>query len=175
MRTNFSNVFTTRNCTPSDHPRIISVMNDWWAGRDLSHMLPRVFLEHFCDTSFVIEKENSLIAFLVGFLSQYRIEESYIHFAGVHPQFRGIGIGAFLYDRFSESCLKNGRSIIKSCTSPVNKGSINFHKRMGFQVVNGNSETDGVQVTLDYNRPNDPKVLFKKDLILSLNCSKRKT
>jgi GNAT superfamily N-acetyltransferase len=164
MRTDFQNDFTIRNSTPSDHPRIIRVMNDWWAGRDLSHMLPRVFLEHFCDTSFILEKNNSLIAFLIGFLSQYRIKEGYIHFTGVHPSFRGIGIGTFLYDRFSDVCLENGRSIIKSCTSPVNKASINFHKRIGFQVDNGNSVIDEIQVTLDYNRPNDPKVLFRKDL-----------
>jgi hypothetical protein len=25
---------------------------------------------------------------------------------------------------------------------------------------NGNAETGGIQVTLDYNRPNDPKVLL---------------
>ena len=162
MNSGFPNNFTIRNSIPSDHPRIIKVMEDWWDGRELSHMLPRVFLEHFCDTSFVIEKDNALVAFLIGFLSQYRIEEGYIHFAGVHPQFCGIGIGAYLYNRFSEICLENGRSIIKSCTSPVNKASINFHKRLGFQVEKGNSEIDGIQVTLDYNKPNDPKVLFKK-------------
>ncbi|MCP4119325.1 MAG: GNAT family N-acetyltransferase [Desulfobacteraceae bacterium] len=128
-----------------------------------SHMLPRVFLEHFCDTSLVIEKDNSLIAFLIGFLSQYRTEEAYIHFAGVHPEFRGFGIGAYLYNRFSKICTDNGRSIIKACTSPVNTASINFHQKMGFQIEKGNSEVDGIQVTLGYNKPHDHKVLFKKN------------
>ena len=162
MDTGFPNKFTIRNSAPSDHPQIISVMKDWWDGRELSHVLPRVFLEHFCDTSFIIEKDNVMVAFLIGFLSPYKIEEGYIHFAGVHPQFRGIGIGAYLYNSFSEICIEDGRSIIKSCTSPVNKASVGFHKRMGFKIEKGNSEIDGIQVTLNHNKPNDPKVLFKK-------------
>jgi len=41
----------TRNCKPSDHPRIIGVLKDWWGGRDLTWMLPRLFLIHFGETS----------------------------------------------------------------------------------------------------------------------------
>ena len=33
-----------------------------------------------------------------------------------------------------------------------------------FQIGQGNAEVDGIQVTLDYNKPNDPKVLFEKHL-----------
>jgi hypothetical protein len=51
---------------------------------------------------------------------------------------------------------------VKACTSPVNKGSIEFHKKLGFEIAKGDAEIDGIQVTLDYNRPNDPKVLFEK-------------
>lgn len=85
----------------------------------------------------------------------------YIHFAGVHPDYRGIGIGVFLYDRFFGICRENDRNIIKACTSPVNKGSIEFHKKIGFNISNGDAVIDGVQVTLDYNKPDDPKVRFE--------------
>jgi len=43
----------------------------------------------------------------------------------------------------------------------VNKGSVDFHKKIGFEISNGNAEINGIQVTLDYNKPNDPKVLFE--------------
>ena len=33
--------------------------------------------------------------------------------------------------------------------------------RTGFEISKGNAEIEGIQVTLDYNRPNDPKVLFE--------------
>ena len=152
-----------RNSKPSDHPRIIKVMKDWWDGRDLTSMLPRLFLEHFYDTSLVIEDgKNELIAFLIGFLSQSQTNECYIHFAGVHPKYRGLGLGAYLYHRFFQICKENNRAMVRACTSPVNKGSIKFHKKMGFQIEPGNGQLLDVSVTLDYNCPDDPKVLFVK-------------
>lgn len=37
-----------RNVQPSDYPAIISVLDEWWGGRKMSDMLPRLFFEHFC-------------------------------------------------------------------------------------------------------------------------------
>ena len=124
-------------------------------------MLPKLFLIHFNNTSFVIEKRDELIAFLIGFLSPAKPMEGYIHFAGVHPEYRGIGIGEYLYNKFFKICKESSRNIIKACTSPVNKGSIEFHKKIGFNISRGNAEIDGIQVTLNYNKPDDPKVLFE--------------
>lgn len=87
---------------------------------------------------------SSLGRFLIGFLSQSNTKEGYIHFAGVHPDYRGIGLGEYLYEQFYKVCKQNKRDTIRSCTSPVNKGSIEFHKRMGFQVERGNPEIDGI-------------------------------
>jgi hypothetical protein len=72
-----------------------------------------------------------------------------------------MGLGAFLYHRFFQVCKENSRDTVKACTSPVNKGSIRFHKRIGFNILKGNAEVDGVQVSLDYNYPGDSKVLFE--------------
>jgi len=155
---------TIRLALPSDHPRIISVMPEWWDGRDLTGMLPRLFLVHFHDTSLVAEKDGEFVGFLVGFLSQSRKDEGYIHFVGVHPDFRKKGLGRELYRRFFRICREHGRSLVRSCTSPVNKGSIVFHGRMGFMTEGGDLRVDGVPVTPDYNRPNDSKVLFAKYL-----------
>lgn len=161
MHTELPGGLKIRNLRPSDHPGIITVLKDWWGGRDLREMLPKLFFIHFTTTSFVIERQGELIAFLIGFLSPAKPGEGYIHFAGVHPEYRGIGIGEHLYNRFFKSCRENGRDVIRACTSPVNKGSIAFHKKIGFKISRGNSEIDGTRVTLDYNRPGDPKVLFE--------------
>lgn len=161
MNHELPNGLTIRNSQPSDHPRIIHVLKDWWGGRDLTRMLPKLFLLHFNNTSFVIENGDELIAFLIGFLSPAKPKEGYIHFVGVHPDYRGIGLGKLLYNRFFKICKVNKRDTIRACTSPVNKGSIEFHKKMGFDISHGNAEIEGTPVTLDYNRPNDPKVLFE--------------
>jgi ribosomal protein S18 acetylase RimI-like enzyme len=161
MHHNLPDGLQLRNSRSSDHARIIGVLKDWWGGRDLTWMLPKLFLNHFTNTSFVIEKDGELIAFLIGFLSPAKPKEGYIHFAGVHPDHRRVGMGKFLYQRFFEICKENQRDTIRACTSPVNKGSIAFHKKIGFDITKGNAEVDGLQVTLDYNKPGDPKVLFE--------------
>lgn len=156
-----------RFALPSDHPKIVSVMPEWWNGRDLRAMLPRLFLIHFCDTCLVAEKGGEFIGFLVGFLSQSRKNEAYIHFVGVHPGYRKKGLGALLYGRFFRICREEGCSTVRSCTSPINAGSIEFHKKMGFTIEPGDDAVDGIPVTKDYNRPGDPKVLFRKDLSIA--------
>ncbi|MBU2627787.1 MAG: GNAT family N-acetyltransferase [Proteobacteria bacterium] len=148
----------------SDHPRIINVMTEWWKGRDLTSSLPRLFLMHFKSTSFIAEHENKLVGFLIGFFSADHETMGYIHFAGVHPTFQGQGLGKKLYHLFFEHCLKDNRSIVRSCTSPVNKESIAFHKRLGFHIMPSDHLMDDVPVHLDYSMPGDAKVLFKKIL-----------
>ena len=149
---------------PSDHSKIIAILIDWWDGRDLTWMLPRLFLNHFYKTSFIIEREDLLIAFLIGFLSPSQASEGYIHFCGVHPDFRGMGIGAGLYQHFFRLCRQHDRHIVCACTSPVNQGSIRFHQKIGFGIVPGNGHMDGTPVTRDYNKPGDHKVLFKIEI-----------
>ncbi len=154
----------TRHCRPEDHDALIHAVGLWWEGRDLTAMLPRLFAEHFGTTSFVVHQGAELAAFLVGFLSPARPREGYIHFVGVHPHHRGQGLATDLYRRFFRLCLEQGRDTVRACTSPVNKGSIAFHTRLGFAVAPGAQLVDGVPVTPDYNRPGDHKVLFVKRL-----------
>jgi GNAT superfamily N-acetyltransferase len=153
-----------RNGGPSDYENVISVMPGWWDGRDLTAMLPKVFFIHFHHTIYIAELKNELVGFLVGFLSQSDNKVGYIHFVGVHPGYRKAGIGRLLYHKFYDTCKTNGRSIVKSCTSPINKLSINFHKQMGFAIEPGDGFVDNVPVTLNYLGQNDPKVLFRKEL-----------
>jgi ribosomal protein S18 acetylase RimI-like enzyme len=153
-----------RNGQPLDHENIISVMPEWWGGRDLSSSVLKVFFIHFKNTTFIAEIDGRLVGFLVGFMSQSEANVGYIHFAGVHPQFRKVGIGRLLYEEFCFVCKAKDRSIVKSCTSPVNKLSINFHKKMGFDIEQGDGIVDDVSVNLDYLGKGNPKVLFKKIL-----------
>jgi hypothetical protein len=151
-----------RKAKPADHENIIAALQNWWGGRDLTAMLPKLFLNHFNDTSFVIEKDGEMIGFLIGFISPALKNEAYVHFMGVHPDFRQKGIGTTLYERFFEICRIHGRNIIRACTSPVNRGSVDFHKRIGFELEPGDDKIEDLPVTSDYNRPGDHKVQFTK-------------
>ena len=154
----------TRNLKPSDYTAIITVLNDWWGGRSMSAMLPKLFFVHFKLTSFITEENGIIKGFLVGFVSQTRPHEAYIHFSGVNPEFRKCGIARELYERFFESVQAKGCHKIKCVTSIVNKTSIAFHAAMGFQIEPGNAEIDGVSYHPDYDGPGEHRVLFVKDL-----------
>ena len=95
-----SGAITVRAATPADYDRIAPVVDEWWGGRAMIDMLPRLFFVHFADTAFVAEDGAELAGFLAGFLSQTRPDEAYIHFAGVSPDHRGRGVGRLLYERF---------------------------------------------------------------------------
>jgi ribosomal protein S18 acetylase RimI-like enzyme len=144
----------TRSIRDSDYFTVISVLNDWWGGREMTHLLPRLFFEHFQNTSFVMEDDEQLIAFLVGFLSQTHPNEAYIHFIGVHPEYRKNGLARNLYDLFFAKVRSMGCDTVRCITSPVNEGSILFHKRMGFSV----------SVATDYAGPGQDRILFVKSL-----------
>ncbi|MGE5397693.1 MAG: N-acetyltransferase family protein [Chitinophagales bacterium] len=153
-----------RPLNESDYDRIIMVLNDWWGGRNMVDSLPRIFFKHFQTTSFVLEANDEIVAFLCGFVSPTYPEQAYIHFSGVHPHWREQGLAKRIYNAFFDKAHQKGCSEIYSITSPVNKDSIAFHRKMGFEILPGNREVEGVSVTINYNGPGKDRVLFVKKL-----------
>ncbi len=93
-----------RNIKSEDFEKITPILREWWGGRDMS--IPRLFFNHFQDTSFVIEADHKIIGFLIGFKSQSKRNEAYIHFVGVEPSFRNKKIANKLYNLFIEEVKK---------------------------------------------------------------------
>jgi L-amino acid N-acyltransferase YncA len=122
-----------RHGVPDDDARVAAVLDEWWGGRRMVDMLPRLFFTHFRDTSFVAEREGELAAFLIGLLSQSEPEAAYVHFVGVSPDERGSGLGRALYERFFAVARENGRCMVCCVTSPANEGSLAFHRAIGFE------------------------------------------
>ena len=145
-----------RHAEPADYGRVIGRVNAWWGGRDMAPMLPQLFFVHLEGTSYVADDEDGqLAAFLIGFLSQTDPDEAYIHFVGVSPEHRGVGLGRQLYARFFDDARAAGRTRVRCVTSPVNEGSVAFHEALGFT-----SE----RVAHDYDGPGEDRVLFVKTL-----------
>ena len=149
-----------RNVQPADYAPIITVLNDWWGGRKVSLMLPRLFFEHFNDTSYIIEEDQQIAAFLIGFLSQSHLDEAYIHFVGVHPNYRKRGFGRLLYERFFDVARLHQRSVVRCVTAPINRTSIAFHTAMGFKIDAGAGMLDGVPYDPDHDGPGENRVCF---------------
>jgi predicted GNAT superfamily acetyltransferase len=147
---------TIRHVQPSDYGRVIQHVNEWWGGREMAPMLPRLFFIHFESTSFVADREDgSLAGFLIGFLSQTELETAYVHFIGVAPAERGSGLGRELYERFFAAARAHGRTVVRCVTSSQNADSLAFHEALGF-------EREGVAER--YDSGGDPRVLLAKSL-----------
>ena len=132
-----------RRAEPADHARVIGVLDEWWGGRRMRDMLPKLFFVHFADTSFVAERDGELAGFLVGFLSQAEPEEAYVHFVGVSPDERGSGLGRELYERFFAVARSHGRHRVSCVTSPANTGSLSFHQAIDFEPGPPQPDDDG--------------------------------
>lgn len=156
--------FTFRHTEASDYQSIISVINSWWGGRTMTDMLPKLFFVHFRQTSFIAEKNGKIAGFLTGFVSQTFSNEAYIHFVGVHPEYRHYGLGRALYERFFHAVQNLGCTRVSSVTSPVNKNSIAFHLHMGFSMEPGDTKVDGISVIKDYDGFGEDRVFFCKSI-----------
>jgi ribosomal protein S18 acetylase RimI-like enzyme len=130
-----------RHAEPSDYGRVIGVIDEWWGGRQMAAMLPKLFFVHFHDTSFVAEHDGELAGFLCGFRSQTFGDEAYVHFVGVDPALRGSGLGRELYDRFFSAVAP--RTVVRAVTSPLNESSVAFHRALGFEVERIDEDYDG--------------------------------
>ena len=145
-----------RHTKPSDYARVYPLVDDWWGGRQVNHLLPAVFFVHFEGTSFVACADNhELAGFLCGFLSQTNPEEAYVHMIGVAPELRRQGTGRRLYETFFSAAHEHGRCLVRAITAPFNTGSIAFHEAMGFQIE---------RVLSDYAGPGEDRLLFSKRL-----------
>lgn len=115
-------------------------------------MLPRLFFDHFRDTSFVAEdSEGDIVAFVVAFVSPHRPSLGYVHFIGVRPDRRGSGLGTQAYRRCFDVLMSRGCREVAAVTSPVNTASLAFHRALGFTV--------GPTID-DYDGPGEGRVLL---------------
>ena len=154
-----------RGAVEADYPAVAAAIQAWWtmpgldtpaAARERAALVPRLWLQHFATTSLIAERDGRLVGFLIGFLSQDRLAESYIHFVGIAPDERGRGIGRQLYERLFAICLGAGRDCVRCVTSPTNTLSIAFHEAMGFAI----ERSGGELAKPDYDGPGVPRVAF---------------
>ena len=105
----------------SDFLHISTNLDEWWGGRNMVPMLPRLWF-----------KDSQPIAFLVGYISQIDNSKAYVHFIGVDPYHRKDNLGRSLYEAFSRKAAELGANRIEAVTSPTNATSLRFHESLGF-------------------------------------------
>ena len=154
---------TVRPMEARDYDRLIGPIDDWF-GRRVHDKLPRLFVEHFRDTSIVIEDQGLLVGFLFGFPSPCELDEAYIHFVGVHPGHRRSGIARSMYERFFGLVVAQGRTTVRCITTPLNRASIAFHTALDFEIQPGDGMVEGTPVHLNHDGPGEHRVCFARTI-----------
>jgi len=143
---------------------VVEVADEWWGGRPVRGLLQRLFFDHFADTSLIAEADAEIVGLLVGFMSSSRPGEAYIHAVGVAPSRRGAGLGRELYERFFLLVRDRGATSVHAITAPVNRGSIAFHRSLGFELEPSDRIVDGIPIHSGHDPRGGDRVLFIKHL-----------
>ncbi|WP_448002231.1 GNAT family N-acetyltransferase [Agromyces bauzanensis] len=149
----------------ADHPAVVAAIPEWWGmtGTSIHLLLPPLFFQHFSDTSFIAEDDTGLGAFLIGFHSHAQPGVAYIHFVGVRPDLRGLGLARILYEAFFAEARAAGCRRVDAITGVPNRRSQAFHAALGFE-ASGDTDIDGVRAWHDYDGPGEHRVAFSKTI-----------
>lgn len=156
-----------RRPVEADHPRLVAVVDDWWGGRRLRHLLPRLWLQHFAGTSWIAEdRDGRLRGFLIAFIGEDDPSVGYVHMVASDPNRRRLGIGRALYERAFADLAAHGAQRVTAITWPGNRTSIAFHRAMGFAVDDGPGTRPlyGTPAYPDYDGPGEDRVVFSRTL-----------
>ncbi|MGW3118170.1 N-acetyltransferase family protein [Streptomyces sp. NPDC001107] len=127
----------------ADHPR-------YWGDRDLRDLHLLALVQEFGETCLVARSDDGILGYLIGFVTPGGT--GYVHLIATRDDARGSGLGRELWGAFTEAARRQGAVRLKAITSLGNKGSIAFHRSLGFEV----------RVEEDYNGPGEDRVVFSR-------------
>jgi L-amino acid N-acyltransferase YncA len=151
----------------ADHAPIVRLIDEWWGGRRMSGLVPRLWFQHFNGTSWVAEDEDGqLLGFLIGLISQDDPNIGYVHLIATNPNRRRHGLGGALYRQFFTDVAGRGVRQVRAVTWPGNRVSVAFHRSVGFQLVDGpgSQRLYGSPAFADYDGEGEDRVIFVREL-----------
>lgn len=128
-----------RRPVEADYPGLAARVDDWWDGKVLHGLLPRLWFRHFAGTSWIAEFEAvggtaDVAGFLVGFISPGQSGRAVIQAVGVHPSHRRTGIGRGLVEAFAADAESAGADAIETLLWPGNRRALPFLAALGFRI-----------------------------------------
>ncbi len=142
-----------RSLTKADYDHIVQVIDKWSAGPSAALVHP-VFFHELGELAKVVEYEQQLVGFLLGFIASTNPQTGYVHVVGIHPEFRRRGIARMLFQSFEQDCRAKGCLRAKSMAMPGNDNLMALHRSLGWNST----------LVDDYAGPTRSRIVFEKRL-----------
>ncbi|MBI2763695.1 MAG: GNAT family N-acetyltransferase [Chloroflexi bacterium] len=163
----------------TDYPVIAISVDDWWDGKVVQGLLPRLWFRHFAGTSWIVEPDdgrpdsrpdgrpgNRPTGFLVGFRSVADPTLGVIQAVGVNPNQRRRGIGRMLVEAFLSDARTTGIQAVETVIWPGNRRALPFLAACGFEPdPDGQPRLiHGVPAIAGYDFGTEDRARFRKSL-----------
>jgi ribosomal protein S18 acetylase RimI-like enzyme len=125
-------------------------------------------LRYFYNSCFIVEDNDKIIGFVMGFSSQADTTKFFLWQIGVTPRYRGQNIGTILLKRLENEAKNHGCKRIELTVDPENVPSQKLFEKNGYfnmSVMEGETiEINGNTAVKDYYKPGRHFILFQKEL-----------
>lgn len=155
--------FSLRHPTEDDQRRIVAMIDEWFSGQHVRHLVGRAWFRHFASTSWLAQDAaGAPIGFLIGYRSPDRPAEAIIHLVGVDSNHRRRGIGRALVEEFLIGATDRGVATITALAWPGEPPAIAFFRALDFVPEDGPGSQNlfGTTAFPDYDGPSEDRIVF---------------
>jgi ribosomal protein S18 acetylase RimI-like enzyme len=157
-----------RHPTEDDQPGVVAVVDEWFSGQRVRHLVGRTWFRDFGSTSWLaVDPAGRPIGFLIGYRSPDHPTDAIIHLVGVHPNHRRRGIGRALVDAFRAGVEGNGVegdgvATVTALAWPGEPPAIAFFRALGFRPDDGPGSQNlfGTTAYADYDGAGEDRAVF---------------
>jgi ribosomal protein S18 acetylase RimI-like enzyme len=156
-----------RHATEADQPRLVGLVDEWFGGRRVRHLVGRAWFRHFGSTSWLADDPAGRpIGFLIGYRSPDRPAEAVVHLVGVDPNHRRHGIARDLVASFLFEVARDGVTTVTALAWPDDPIAIAWFRALAFQADDspGSQRLFGTTAFPDYDGDGEDRVVFVREL-----------
>jgi len=156
-----------RHPTEADQRRLVGLVDEWFGGRRVRHLVDRAWFRHFGSTSWLaVDLAGRQVGFLVGYRSPDRPAEAIVHLVGVDPNERRRGVARALVESFLSDVAGAGVTTVTAVAWPDDPIAVAVFRALDFQPDDGpgSQRLFGVTAFPDYDGDGEDRVVFIRKL-----------